>query len=95
MGIYWNQTSVYPVIFELIGWLGAVLFIISYFLLSKGVWKQNEKKYHLANLAGAICLIVNAIKFKDTANILVNIVWAGIALFAIYKSWGSLFRSKS
>lgn len=82
-------------IFELIGWLGAILFIISYYLLSKGIWKQNETKYHGLNLAGAICLIVNAIHFRDTANILVNSVWAVIAILAIYNCWNSLLRSKS
>lgn len=82
-------------IFEVIGWIGAILFILSYYLLSRGIWKQNEPKYHLANLSGSICLIVNAIHFRDTANILVNAVWAAIALMAIYNSWVSLFRSKS
>ncbi len=82
-------------IFELIGWLGAILFILSYYLLSRGIWKQNQPKYHLANLAGSVCLIINAIHFRDTANILVNVVWAGIALMAIYSCWTSLFRNKS
>lgn len=82
-------------VFELIGWIGAILFILSYFLLSKGKLKQDEVKYHLLNLAGAICLVINAVHFRDKANILVNVVWSSIALMAIYNCRKSFFRNKS
>lgn len=82
-------------VFEVIGWIGAILFILSYYLLSRGILKQDQIKYHAFNLSGAICLIVNAIHFRDTANILANGVWAAIALMAIYNSWASFFRNKS
>ncbi len=82
-------------LFELIGWVGAILFILSYYLLSKGIWKQNQAKYHSLNLIGAICLVINAIHFRDTANILVNAVWAAIALMAIYNGWTAMLRNKS
>lgn len=82
-------------IFEVIGWIGAILFILSYFLLSKGKLKQHEVKYHLLNLSGAICLVVNAFHFNDKANILVNVVWSSIAIMAIYNCRTSVFRSKS
>ncbi len=82
-------------IFEVIGWIGAILFILSYYLLSRGIWKQDQMRYHVFNLLGAVCLIINAIHFSDTANILANGVWAIVALMAIYSSWVSLFRNKS
>lgn len=83
------------IVFDVIGWSGATLFILSYYLLSRGIWKQNELKFNLANLLGAICLVINAIHFRDAANILVNSVWATIALIAIYNCWNSVFRIKS
>lgn len=82
-------------IFELIGWIGAIFFILSYFLLSKGKLKQDEFMYHLMNLLGAVCLVINAIHFKDNANILVNTVWFSIAMMAIYNCRTSFFRNKS
>lgn len=82
-------------LFELIGWLGAVLYIVSYFLLARGTWKQNQPKYHALNLSGAACLVIHAIYLHDMANVLVNAVWAGIALVAIYNFYNSLLRSKS
>lgn len=81
--------------FEFIGWAGAILFILSYFLLSKGKIKQDEIKYHLMNLFGAICLVINAIHFRDNANIMVNVVWSSIAVMAIYNCRTSFFRNKS
>ncbi|MCE7056455.1 hypothetical protein LZF95_17355 [Algoriphagus sp. AGSA1] len=82
-------------IFQLIGWLGAAFFVSSYFLLAKGIWKQEEPKYHAFNFFGAVCLMVNALHFSDHANLAVNGVWAGIALMALYKCWTSYFRSRS
>ena len=82
-------------VFEIIGWFGAFFFILSYFLLAKGIWKQDQGRYHLFNLIGAICLVINAFHFSDSANIVVNIVWGGIAIMALYKYWTSYFRSKS
>lgn len=82
-------------VFELMGWLGAVLYIISYFLLARGIWKQNQAKYHALNLSGAACLIIHAIYLHDMANILVNTVWAGIALVSIYNFSTTLLRSKA
>ncbi|WP_417281970.1 CBU_0592 family membrane protein [Belliella marina] len=81
--------------YMLIGWVGAILFITSYFMLSIGKLRQEGKYYHLLNLCGAICLVVNAIHFNDNANILVNIVWAAIALMALYQVAKASFRSKS
>ncbi|REG92046.1 CBU_0592 family membrane protein [Algoriphagus antarcticus] len=82
-------------IFQIIGWLGAFLFIFSYFLLARGIWKQEQPRYHVFNLLGAICLVINALHFSDPANVAVNGVWAGIAIMALYKCWTSYFRSKS
>lgn len=82
-------------IFQIIGWIGAVLFTVSYFLLSKGILRQEGATYHLMNFWGAVCLVANAVHFKDHANIAVNGVWGGIALMALYRYGSSLFRNKS
>ncbi|MBD8490129.1 hypothetical protein IFO69_15340 [Echinicola sp. CAU 1574] len=82
-------------IFEVIGWLGAILFTVSYFLLVRGVLRQEGALYHVLNFGGAVCLMVNAIHFKDNANLAVNGVWAAIALMALYKCCSSFLRNKS
>jgi len=68
-----------------IGWCGAIIFIIAYFLLSAGYLSAKRPLYHILNVIGGLCLVINAATLKDFPNILVNIVWALIALFAIYR----------
>lgn len=82
-------------VYEMIGWVGAILFILSYFLLSLGYWNANQIRYHVMNLFGAVFLVVNGIHYRDSANILVNVVWASIASVAIYRAWNSLVRNKA
>ncbi|WP_435315291.1 CBU_0592 family membrane protein [Cellulophaga fucicola] len=71
--------------FAIIGWLGALLFIVSYLLLSIGRLSSKSKLYHMLNILGAVCLIANGFALNDFPNIVVNAVWAGIGVYAIVK----------
>ncbi len=66
-----------------IGWLGAVLFIVAYFLLSVKVIKADKIPYQLMNVLGAICLVINSIDLNDHPNFITNLVWMFIGLYAI------------
>jgi len=78
-------------IFEIIGWLGAVLFISAYLLLSINKLKANKIPYQLMNVLGALCLVLNSYKIDDDPNFILNFVWMCIGLIAIL----SIIRSKS
>jgi hypothetical protein len=69
-------------IYTIIGYLGAGLFILSYFLLSNGKLKADQSVYQIMNVLGALCLIVNALKISDFPTLLVNGVWFMIGLVA-------------
>jgi len=69
----------------LVGWCGALIFIIAYFLLSAGHLSAKKPTYHILNIIGGLCLVINAATLDDFPNILVNIVWALIAIFALYR----------
>ena len=71
-------------IHEVIGWIGAFLFIAAYFLLSVKKIKPDQVAYQLLIIAGGICLVVNSFYTHDYPSILTNVVWAGIGVFAIY-----------
>ncbi|MCD8433395.1 hypothetical protein LNJ05_11550 [Tenacibaculum finnmarkense genomovar ulcerans] len=71
--------------FTLIGWLGTILYIISYLFLSLEKLSSQKKTYHFLNVLGACCLIVNAMPNKDYPNMVVNFFWGLIALFTIIK----------
>jgi len=63
--------------------MGTFAYLIAYFLLSINRLKAEKKLYHILNVAGAIGLACNAVFLKDYPNVIVNVVWATIALSAI------------
>lgn len=69
---------------ETIGWIGAVLYITAYFLLSIRKLQADRITYQLLNVFGGLFLIVNSLHKSDYPSIFTNAVWAAIGLFAIY-----------
>lgn len=68
---------------EAMGWIGSVLYIIAYLLLSLKKLTADNPLYHLLNVLGALGLIVNAFHWGDLPSVVTNIVWLGIGLLAI------------
>ena len=66
-----------------LGWVGTFSYLIAYLLLSVGKLKANKDLYHILNILGAIGLTYNAVALSDYPNVIVNIAWAVIALWAI------------
>ncbi|MBC9796611.1 CBU_0592 family membrane protein [Sinomicrobium weinanense] len=77
-------------LYSVAGWLGAIVFVIAYFLLSMKRISANKPLYHLLNAAGGICLIINALHLSDLPNVVVNIVWTSIAFLAVYRMYRSI-----
>jgi len=69
---------------EIIGWLGALLFIVAYLLLSVGKLRADRLLFQLMNIAGGVCLVVNSVHTHDYPSVITNLIWAGIGVFAIY-----------
>ena len=67
-----------------LGWIGTFLYLLAYLLLSIKKIKADHKLYHVLNIFGAIGLTYNAVYLNDYPNVIVNIVWAIIALCAIF-----------
>ena len=67
----------------IIGWAGAVAVLIAYFMVSTKRLRGESLAYQLLNLAGGGCLIVNTVYRGAYPSSFVNVVWVGIALYAI------------
>ena len=67
---------------EIIGWLGTLIYIAAYALLTWGKLRSDRSLYHILNVFGAAGLIVNGIYHGDYPSIFVNLAWLGIALVA-------------
>jgi hypothetical protein len=69
--------------FELIGWLGFILIVSAYLLITIKLVGVSSAPYHLMNLTGALCMVVNA-KHKGARPLLwLNIVWALVAIVGL------------
>jgi hypothetical protein len=77
-------------LYTIVGWIGALIFILAYMLLSLHILSAKKKLYHILNAIGGICLIINALHLKDFPNLVVNAVWAIIAISAM----GNLYYLK-
>lgn len=69
----------------IVGWLGVVFYIMAYLLLSIGKLTSKNPLFHLLNILGATGLITDSAYHKDSPNLVVNVVWLLIGLFAISK----------
>lgn len=65
---------------ELSGWLGAVLVLIAYFMVSTGRAKADSTGFQLINILGAAFLIYYTYSCEAYASMIVNIIWVFIGL---------------
>jgi hypothetical protein len=65
------------------GWYGVLAILAAYLLVSFNVVVSKSLGYQVLNLTGALGIIVEATSKKDTQPVILNIVWATIAILAI------------
>ncbi len=70
---------------EIVGWIGSVLIVGSYFLNMQGKLDSKDIRYILANLFGGICFIINTYAHDAYPSVAVNIIWVIIAIVAIFR----------
>jgi hypothetical protein len=68
---------------EVFGWLGAILVLIAYFMISKGKAKPDSIQFQLINILGASFLIYYTYSFEAYASMAVNIIWVFIGLSSL------------
>ena len=73
------------ILIETIGWTGAVLILIAYVLLSTGRLTGQSRLYQWMNVIGAACFIVNSGYNGAIPSAVLNVVWAGIGLFTLWR----------
>lgn len=65
------------------GWLGALCFLVSYFLLITKKWESTSFKYHIANILGAVLLVFNTIHDASFPSVFINGCWGLIAIYGL------------
>ncbi|MFN6944904.1 MAG: CBU_0592 family membrane protein [Cytophagaceae bacterium] len=72
---------------EVIGWVGAIEILIAYGLISANKVDGTSVKYQMLNLTGSLLLIIYSIYKQAYPSSFINLVWAFIAIFALYSYW--------
>jgi hypothetical protein len=70
---------------EIIGWIGAALILLAYLMLTAGRIGAQSIAYQAMNLVGAACFVVNSGWNGAIPSAALNVVWAGIAVFALVR----------
>jgi hypothetical protein len=69
--------------FDAIGWLGAAALLVAYAMVSSKKLEATSTAYQLLNIIGSLALAVNTIFYRAYPSSFVNLIWMGIAVFAI------------
>jgi hypothetical protein len=68
---------------DILGWLGALLLVAAYSLISYGARTGRSPMYQTLNVLGSVLLVVNTAWHHAWPSSVVNVVWIGIALGAL------------
>jgi len=72
-------------IYEVIGTVGACLLLLAYLLVSTGRLALDSLLGHALNLGGSAMLGVNAVVHGAIPPAMLNLIWALIAVFAMFR----------
>ena len=68
---------------DILGWLGVVLFLVAYILVSIRKLEGDSISYQVMNIVAGIFLVVNSLYYRAMPSVGVNVAWIGIGLFAL------------
>jgi len=69
--------------FDAIGWVGAAALLVAYAMVSHKKLEGDSASYQLLNISGSLLLAANTIFYGSYPSTFVNLIWAGIAVFAV------------
>jgi hypothetical protein len=72
---------------DILGWLGALVLVAAYSLISYGSVDGRSPIYQTLNVIGSILLTVNTAWHRAWPSSAVNLVWVGIAIGALSRGW--------
>jgi hypothetical protein len=80
---------------EVVGWIGALLILAGYGLLSAGKLDAKSPAYQWLNVVGAIGFILNSGWNGAWPSAALNVIWVGIGLVALVRIFASKKRDIS
>lgn len=71
---------------ELVGWIGVVLILFGYTLITLGIIEPKSITYGLINLLGALGIIISSYYKRDYQPVILNVIWLIVAIIGITRS---------
>jgi len=71
---------------EIVGWIGAILIVIAYFLITSKKLDRESKIYHGMNLVGALLTGINAAINQAYPSTAINVMWGVVAIYGLIES---------
>ena len=78
---------------EVAGWIGAVMILAGYGLLSAGKLNAKSPTYQWLNVVGALGFIANSSWNGAWPSAALNVIWVGIGVVALVKIFGKRGRA--
>ena len=70
---------------QTLGWLGTLLFIVSYIQLNRGIWTLQDTKFHVYNILGSVFLVIDTVYDFSYAAAAANFFWGIVACYGLIK----------
>lgn len=81
------------IVVETVGWVGAGLILLAYYLLSTNKIQGQSVTYQCMNLVGAAGLVINSGYHNAIPPLALNAIWFAIALVALWNLRKGLRRA--
>ena len=79
---------------ETVGWTGAALILLAYYLISRNKIQGQSFAYQGMNLLGAVGLVINSGYHNAIPSLALNLIWFAIAVVALWNVWKRLRGDK-
>ncbi len=73
-------------VYSIFGWVGMLLIVGAYGLISIGVVESSNTYYQFMNLLGAVGMLVNVFHTRTWSAVALQLIWGFIAIWAILKT---------
>jgi len=83
------------ILMEVVGWIGAILILGGYAMLTAGKVTAKSVSYQVMNVVGAAGFIANSSWNGAWPSAILNVIWVGIGVFALGRIYGLRNQGKS
>jgi hypothetical protein len=73
--------------YDIVGWIGAILILLAYFLVSTKKLAPTSRGFQLLNLFGAVGIVINSLHYRAFPSAGLNAAWTLIAIYGLMKAF--------